>query len=134
MSAVSLTVQALMAQSSVTAVVGTNPARIYPRKKPMMRALPAIAVRRSGEQETYLLQGASQYPESDVLVDCIAESMADADALGEIVKFAMQDLLYVTADSPSTYASFKKAPIDYDDDDHDRGTSIRTLGFTVRWR
>jgi hypothetical protein len=69
MSAVSLTINALLAQAGVTALVST---RIKPFPLPQGQALPAIAVAMSAEDEEYLLGGASQYPEATVQVHCTA--------------------------------------------------------------
>lgn len=128
MSAISLTIKALLAQSSVTSRTST---RVYPLPLPHSTMLPAIAVAMSAEDENYLLQGASQYPLATVQIHCIATKAKDAIDLGEAVKVALRDLLYT---SGSTKASFQKEGPDFTDFADDLSTHRRVMNFTVRWR
>jgi len=128
MSAVSLTIKALLAQSGVTALTST---RIYPFPLPPTTTLPAIAVAMTAEDEVYLLSGASQYPETAVQVHCIATKAKDAIALGEAVKIALRDHLY---SSGAIRASFMKDGPDFTDYADDLSTHRRVMAFTVRWR
>ena len=128
MSAVSLTIKALLAQASVT---GTTSTRIYPFPLPPSTNLPAIAVAMSAEDETYLLQGASQYPETTVQIHCIAQKAKDALELGEKVKVALRDLLFA---SGAIRASFQKAGPDFTDYADNLSTHRRVMSFSVRWR
>ena len=91
--AVSLAIKALSAQSSVTAITST---RIYVSPLPQGTALPAIAVALSAEDEEMLLAGSSQYPESSVQVHCLAAKGSAALDLGETVKLALRDLLFTS--------------------------------------
>jgi len=88
MSAVSLAIRALLAQSGVTAITST---RIRPFPLQQGESLPAIAVAMSSETEEQLLAGASQYPETSVQIQCIATKASDAIDLGEAVKNALRD-------------------------------------------
>jgi hypothetical protein len=128
MSAVSLTIKALLAQAGVT---GTTSTRIYPFPLPPTTTLPAIAVAMTAEDEEYLLSGASQYPETSVQIHCIALKAKDAIALGEAVKTALRDHLY---SSGATRASFKKDGPDFTDYADDLSTHRRLMTYTVRWR
>jgi hypothetical protein len=128
MSAVNLTIKALLAQSGVTVITST---RVYPFPLPPSTQLPAIAVAMTSEDEEYLLQGASQYPQAVVQVHCVAVKAKDANALGEAVKVALRDLLYT---SGSLKASFQKDGPDFTDFADDLSTQRRVMGFSVRWR
>lgn len=131
MSAVSLTIRALLAESGVTA---TTSQRVFPSVLPLMTTLPAIAVAMSSEAEEYHLQGASRYPEATVQIHCIASKAKDAMELGERVKEALRDKLYTSADSPPVYASFQKDATDFTDFADDQTTHRRVMTFNVRWR
>lgn len=132
MSAVSLTIQALLAKAGVT---GTTSTRIYPSVLPHSTALPAIAVSLSGEEEEMLLQGASQYPRASVQIHCVAATAKAAIELGEAVKTALRDHLYTDNDSPPTYrASFQKQSLDFTDYADNLTTHRRVMGYEVRWR
>lgn len=132
MSAVSLTIKALLAQAGVT---GTTSTRIYPFPLPPTTTLPAIAVAMTAEDEEYLLSGASQYPETSIQIHCIALKAKDAIILGEAVKTALRDLLYTDSNSPPTArASFKKDGPDFTDYADDLSTHRRLMTYTVRWR
>lgn len=131
MSAVSLTINALLAQAGVTAVTST---RVKPYPLPQGLALPAIAVAMSSETEEQLLAGASQYPEASVQIHCIATKASEAIDLGEAVKTALRDRLYTSSDSPPVVASFQKDGVDFTDFADDLSTHRRVMAFTIRWR
>jgi hypothetical protein len=131
MSAVSLTVRALLAQAGVTALVSQ---RVYPFPLPPSTSLPAIAVALSSEDEEQLLEGASQYAFATVQIHCIAAKSADAIRLGEAVKNGLRDLLYTSGDTPPDRASFSKESVDFTDYADDLSTHRRVMSFTVRWR
>jgi hypothetical protein len=126
MSAVSLTVKALLAAPAVAAIT----TRIQPAPLEQGLALPAIAVALSAEDEETLLAGASQYMESSVQIHCLAD-MPDHIKLGEAVKNALRDLLFV---SGGLYASFTKEPVDMTDFADDQSTARRLMSFSIRWR
>jgi hypothetical protein len=131
MSAISLTIKALLAQSTVTAVTST---RIYPLPLPLGTDLPAIAIAMSSEVDEYALQGAAQYPQTTVQIHCVAEKARDAIELGEKVKVAMRDHLYNNGNSPPSNASFQKESTDFTDHANDLSTHRRVMTFSVRWR
>lgn len=132
MSAVSLTIKALLAKSGVTSVTST---RIYPGVLPHSTSLPAIAVSLSSEDEEMLLQGASQYPQASVQIHCVASKAKDAIELGEKVKTVLRDHLYTDGNSPPLYrASFQKEALDFTDYADNLTTHRRVMSFSVRWR
>lgn len=129
MSAVFMTIRALLCKTTVTAVTST---RIEPFPLKLGTALPAIAVALSAEEEEMLLSGSSQYPQATVQVHCIATTASDAIRLGEKVKVALRDLLF--SDSPPVNASFVKDSLDFTDYSDDLTTHRRVMGYSVRWR
>ena len=131
MSAVSLAIRALLAQSGVTAITST---RIRPFPLQQGESLPAIAVAMSSETEEQLLAGTSQYPETSVQIHCIATKASEAIDLGEAVKSALRDRLYTSSDSPPVVASFQKDGVDFTDFADDLSTHRRVMAFTIRWR
>lgn len=131
MSAVSLTIKALLAQSTVTAVTST---RIFPGVIPLGSLLPAIVVKMSSEEEEMLLQGASGYPRTSVQIHCVARTEKDAIDLGEKVKTALRDHLYDNGNSPPSNAAFRKESLDITDQASDLSTHWRVMSFTVLWR
>lgn len=128
MSAISLTIKALLANAGVTGATST---RVYPLSLPLKTTLPAIAVAMSAEDEPYTLSGAGQYPESIVQVHCIAATAGAAIGLGEAVKDALQDLHYTTGGADAWFA---KEPVDFTDFADDQSSFRRVLNFAVRWR
>ncbi|RWO20659.1 hypothetical protein [Mesorhizobium sp.] len=128
MSAVSLTIKALLAQSTVRAFTAQ---RVYPFPIPLTTSLPAIAVAMSAEDEEYALAGSTQYPLATVEVHCIALTAGSAIELGEAVKIALRDLLYTSGD---VNASFRKSGVDFTDFADDLSTHRRVMSFDVRWR
>lgn len=129
MSAVFLTIRALLAESTVTAITST---RIQPHPLKQGTSLPAIAVAMSAEDEEMLLGGASQYPESFLQIHCIATTATGAINLGEAVKNALRDTYF--SDSPPVGASFQKGSADFTDFADDLSTHRRVMTFSVRWR
>ena len=129
MSAVFMTVRALVANTTVNAVISGR-AMPFPLKQGT--ALPAIAVAMSDEDEPLMLAGSSRYPNATVQVHCIATTASDAIRLGEKVKAALRDLYF--SDSPPVGASFVKDALDFTDFADDLSSYRRVIGFSVRWR
>ncbi|RUW47289.1 DUF3168 domain-containing protein [Mesorhizobium sp. M1A.F.Ca.ET.072.01.1.1] len=128
MSAVSLTIKALLDQATIRNVTAN---RIYPFPLPLNAALPAIAVALSSESEDYLLAGSAQYPLASVQVHCVTATSGSANELGEAVKTALRDLLFTSGD---VNASFQKSGVDFTDFADDLSTHRRVMSFDVRWR
>jgi hypothetical protein len=129
MSAVFLTVRALLSKTAVTTLTST---RIQPHPLKQTTLLPAIAVAMSAEAEELLLHGASQYPEASVQIHCIAGTATDAIKLGETVKTSLRDVYF--SDSPPVGASFVKDAADFTDFSDDLTTHRRVMTYSVRWR
>jgi len=129
MSAVFMTIRALLANGTVTAVVSD---RVQPFPIKQGTALPALAVALSAEDIEMMLSGSSQYPNATVQVHCITTTATSAIQLGEKVKGALRDLNF--SDSPPISASFIKDALDFTDFSDDLTTFRRVMGFSVRWR
>lgn len=74
MSAIALTIKALLASGDITGRVGN---RIYPMVIPQNAALPAIAVNSISDDEELLLDGASQWPEARISIEISSTDGAD---------------------------------------------------------
>jgi len=129
MSAVFMTIRALLANGTVTAVVSD---RVQPFPIKQGTALPALAVALSAEDIEMMLSGSSQYPNATVQIHCITTTATSAIQLGEKVKGALRDLNF--SDSPPISASFIKDALDFTDFSDDLTTFRRVMGFSVRWR
>ncbi|TIO62942.1 hypothetical protein [Mesorhizobium sp.] len=128
MSGVSLTIKALLSRPAVTALVAQ---RIVPFPLPLKTKLSAIAVAMSGEDDEYLLDGAGRYPNTSLLIHCVATTAKAAIELGETVKFELQDLHFTDGGAD---VLFTKLPLDYTDFANDQTTHRRIMGFDARWR
>ena len=129
MSAVFMTIRALLANGTVTGVVSD---RVQPFPIKQGTALPALAVALSAEDIEMMLSGSSQYPNATVQVHCITTTATSAIQLGDKVKGALRDLNF--SDSPPISASFIKDALDFTDFSDDLTTFRRVMGFSVRWR
>lgn len=129
MSAVNITTQALLAAAGVTALVGQ---RINPGPFPQSETYPAIAVHLVSEPDEYLLQGAAQYFESRVSIECGGTTFGSVDTLGEAVKTALSDI-HLGAYAGKTATFYKEAT---DATDYSDETEIyrRILDYQIRWR
>ena len=114
----------LSTNAGITALVGSNPARISPVKLPQGVARPAIVYRRmpakgsqSPEDEGHAhdLLGSAGYAAALFKIDCLADTYGAADQLAEAVRDALDGLNQVT------YAGVKvlSAIIDDELDDFD---------------
>lgn len=129
MSALFMTIRALLSKSAVTAVVST---RVQPLPLKQGTLLPAIAVAMSSEAEELLLSGSAQYPVASIQVHCIATTATAVVSLGETVKTALRDVYF--SDSPPVGASFVKDSLDFTDYADDLSSFRRVMSFDVRWR
>lgn len=127
-SALKLAVQAVLAGTNATALVGT---RVEPFPLRAGTARPAIAVSLVDETDGYHLDGAVEYPQSRVSFHCIAESATAADALAEALK---ADLLNYRGTLLSCEVTVFKAGSDYSDYADDLSTFRRVSDYVIRWR
>lgn len=129
MNAVGCTIQALLADSGVSAIVGT---KIEPGEWPERQALPGLVINQITNAEEHLLGGAGRYPNSRIRIECLARNMTGALDLGDAVIEALTDL-------SGTYAgmavkSWLKEETDETDTSPDYATHRRILEFAVRYR
>jgi hypothetical protein len=122
------------------AVAGLVADRIYPVVAMQGAPRPHLVVTLLSEEDAQMLDGAGGYPESRVSVECIADTATAADALGEAVKGALEDVTNQVVgeidSSPSlaVVATVYKAGADITDAADDRSVFRRVLDFMVRWR
>lgn len=123
MSAVNATIQALLANSGVTAQVAQ---RINPGTAPQSGALPDIVVSRVSETPTYGLARASDLTEARIQVECRARTSTAVEKVGQAVIAALKD-------GRGTFASkacvFRAAGSDYDDHADDASVFRRIIDF-----
>lgn len=129
MSAVPATVQALMGNAAVAALVVQ---RVYPVVSPQGASLPNIVVHLVSEDDELLLRGHAGYPQARVSVECRAATYTAVNALGEAVKAALQPLH--RARYAGVLVSFQKQGSDYSDFADDSQTHRRILDFYARWQ
>lgn len=133
MSALTITIQTLLAGSGVTALVKQ---RIYPIDVPQGVAVDNIIVHLVYQAEEVLLAGASHWPESRVSIECRGDAVT-ADKIGEAVIDWLRDKdLYVIEGSE---VSFMKEGTDETDSSpaSQQGQPLvcrRILDFYVRYR
>ena len=90
MSAVAITIQALLAASGVTALTGTH---VYPIKAPQ-NATTSVVVHLIHEADDLMLTGPhAEYYRARVQIDCRADTATKVMALGEAVKAALGNIV-----------------------------------------
>lgn len=89
MSAVPAIMQALLANSGVTALVGT---RIDAVQGGQGYKGPSIVVYAASEHDESILSGASDFPEARVSIECIGNRASQAAAVESAVKLALKNL------------------------------------------
>ncbi|MCW5697374.1 MAG: DUF3168 domain-containing protein [Bauldia sp.] len=128
MSATQIAVKALLAVTGVTAIVGQ---RVTAVRVPVGSALPAVVVNAISDVEVYTLGGAGGYPEARVSIECIAESPAGADVLGNAVVAGLKDFATTVG---GFHATFFKEGTDVFDESPEHSTVSRIIDFAIRWR
>lgn len=127
--AVSITVQALLGGSGVTAIVGQ---RVEPITAPQAGQLPDLIVNQMGSQDEMLLDGQGQYPEARVRVECRSRTKTQVLAMGDAVIARLRNLRGTFAGVEVT--SFLQTETDMTDHAEDFSTYRRVLDFHVRYR
>jgi hypothetical protein len=135
MSIMDLTARLLKRHGAIAANVAT---RVYPVSAPQQARLPYLLIDLITEAGTYTLAGAARWYEARVSVAVIAEKAIDADALGELVRAALEDQYgeILEVGSPSIRlgeAEFRYVTSMFDESE-DRSTHRRLLDFETRWR
>ena len=129
MSALNATIQSLLANAGVAALVGR---RIYPITAPQGGAVPYIVVHLISERDDFVLAGHAGYPEARVSVDCRSTKSTEAQMIGEAVKAALQPLHL--APSAGVTVSFRKEGSDYSDYADESQIYRRIMDFYARWQ
>jgi hypothetical protein len=137
MSATRIAILALLGDPLLESLVDT---RIYAVSAPQGATFPYLVVSLVSELDEQMLAGAGVYPEARVSIACVAKSAAEADAIGEAVKLAIQDTTnapITDGESPpgfSATATIMKEATDFQDHSDDRSVFRRVMDFSVRWR
>lgn len=134
MSALTITVQMLLAGSGVTGRVGTH---VYPGQPPQGVAGNCIVVHLVGQEEEELLQGASQWPEGRVSIECRAATLLDADKTAEAVIAWLRDKDRYPING--VRATFRKEGSDETDGSPETTQGVPTVSrrivdYYVRWK
>lgn len=87
-SALNLTIATLKLGAGVTSICGN---RIYPFYAPQNASYPNIIIGVVSQDEEDLLQGASQWPEARVSIECRSDADAASDRLAEAVISWLRD-------------------------------------------
>lgn len=127
--AISITVQALLGGSGVTAIVG---ARVEPLTAPQAGTLPDIIVNQSTSQDEMLLEGQGQYPNARIRTECRARTRTAVIALGDAVIARLRNLRGAFAGVEVT--SFLQTETDMTDNAEDFSTYRRVIDWYVRYR
>ena len=134
MSALAITVKTLLADSTLTPIVGN---RIYPIFAPPDAKIPNIVVHLVGEEEEELLQGASIWPEARVSIECRSDSAPQVDRVAQrIIDWLRDKRNYEVFGHEAT---FRKEGSDVTDssDEISKGApyvSRRIIDFYLRYR
>lgn len=128
MSAVSIAIQALLANSGVTDLVKK---RINPNVAPQGGDMPDIVVSLIFDNDDLLLSGAARYPEARVSIACRGTTFKSVDAVGDAVVTALRDLRGTFAGRSAT---FFKEGTDVTDFSDDFSTQRRILDYRIRYR
>ena len=135
MSATVIIVQSLKAGAGITAIVGN---KIYPFYSPQEANLPLIVTHLITQPEEELLQGASQWPEARVSVECRASEGPQADRIAErVIEWLRDKHLYVVAGFEATFRKEGTDLTDSSDDRNEKGqpyVTRRIVDFYIRYR
>lgn len=130
MSAVAITIQALLADATVTALVGE---RIDPIKPSQESAESCIVVNQVAESDHPIFSGPqSGFYQSRVQIDCRSNTATKALALGDAVRDALQNIVRQTFASGE--ATFFKEGVDITGEMDEADLYMRSMDFYVYWR
>lgn len=129
MNAVSCTVQALLANAAVTAIVGV---KVEPFTYPEGQPLPCVVVNQVTNMDERLLGGAGRYPDARVRIEAVTRTKTQTLALGDAVINALTDLSGTFAGMAVT--SWLKEETDETTSNEDYSTYRRVIDFCVRYR
>ncbi len=93
----------LAATSAVTAIVGTNPVRVFPAGDiPQGQLLPAVTWQGVGGLPYNLLSDRPPADHQRIQIDCWAHEFGTAENLGDEVRYALEPFGYCIAVNTST--------------------------------
>jgi len=137
MSALELAIRLLQTAGPVTAIVDIG---VWPGIAPQVAAMPYVVVNLIGETDEQMLSGAGRMYETRLEIACVAGSITAANALGEAVKTALEDLtnhsVIGAGDPPADLGRVNtwKTGADVTDWSDDRSSFRRLMDFGLRWR
>lgn len=125
----------LSGQASVTAIVGTSPARIYPVYLPEGRPRPSLLYKRTDGGHDHTLKGSAGNALAKFEIDVIADSYSEADALAEVVRQVMQGFkgMFGTTDVRSVILDDELDDYVGPIDASDKGVFFITLTYSIRY-
>jgi hypothetical protein len=125
----------LLDATAVSAIVGE---RVFAVMRPQDSSLPAILISSVYEEQDSVLAGHRSGFTNRMEVQCLAASIADADALAEVVKTALEvvNLDVVTGSPPEVEAVVQyvaKEGTDIFDYTEEPAVYRRAMDFSMRW-
>lgn len=110
------------------AVSGVVAGRIHPVELPQAPTLPALVLTPVRTEDERHLSGHNRLPVTEVIIDVVARTWAEADSLAEDVKSALQDYRGEPIDDIASTS------LDFTDRGQAGDLYRRRMGFDVRWR
>lgn len=127
MSAVAITIAALMKAKAVTDIVDNKIVNVVSEDSP-----PNILVNLTYEDGQEMLEGPVDWYESRVSINCRSTRPAEIHKIGKAVIDALRPIHLERFDEYE--ASFNKAGSDVTEFGDEASIATRTIDFTVRWR
>lgn len=129
-------VSLLGGESTITALVGSSPARIYVNKMPQGLNLPCIVLHKMSHDSNGTLDGNSNaFNFTAFDIDCKADRSVEAETLADAVQTFLDDYTGA-AGSDTVRAVIQEDRItDYEPpaDKSDVGIHVETLDVTIQW-
>lgn len=125
--------QYLAGKAVLTNIVGT---KIFPVVRPQGTTLPAISFLRLTGEHAHNLQGGAGRGDPRFMVDCIADTYAQADDLAEVVRGVMQGFTGTMGDVEVTSVTLEDDSDQFDqpEDGSDRVAFHIPLIFKIQYR
>ena len=122
-------------QSTITAIVGTAPPRIYPVALPEGKPRPALLYKRVEGGHDSTLKGSGGHALGKFEFDAIADNYSDADALAEALRQVMQGFVGTFGDTAVRAVVLEEEVDDYlgPVDGSGRGVYTITLTYAIRY-
>lgn len=125
--------QYLTSKETLAAIVGT---RIYPGARPQGSALPALGTARLSGAHAHYITGGAGRGDPRFMLDCMAETYAEADGLAEAVRNVMQGFSGEMGDITITSCTLEddSDQVDTPEDGSDRVIYHIPLVFKIQYR